>query len=406
MSPVFVLAFRNVTRHRRRSLLAILIIGFGITAMLLSAGFIQFSLHYGQEATIHSQLGHIRVVRAGYLDNGFANPFAYLLPDSASEKNAIQALPHVKTLAPRLAFNGLASFGNSTISFIGDGMDPAREAAFGDSVIITAGRPLSADDKHGIILGQGLATNLGVKIGDTVVLMSTPASGGINAVEGVVRGLFATIAKAYDDAALRVPLPMAQELMRVQGSHSWVLLLDNTDNVDSVLQDLRSRFPTQGLQFVPWTELADFHNKTVALFAKQIGVIKLIIAFIIVLSISNTLVMSVLERTGEIGTSMALGVTRSGTLRQFLAEAALLGVFGSILGLAVGYGLAELISAIGIPMPPGPGMAHGFIAGITVTPAMAIEAFLIGSVTTLLASAYPAWRASRLPIVTALRHNR
>jgi ABC-type transport system, involved in lipoprotein release, permease component len=99
-----------------------------------------------------------------------------------------------------------------------------------------------------------------------------------------------------------------------------------------VLVSLRDRFRDQALEFVPWYRLADFYNKTAELFSRQVAVLRIIIAVIIVLSISNSMMMSVLERTAEIGTALALGTRRGGILRQFLTEGASLGVFGGLLG--------------------------------------------------------------------------
>ncbi|MEO6749465.1 MAG: FtsX-like permease family protein, partial [Casimicrobiaceae bacterium] len=127
--------------------------------------------------------------------------------------------------------------------------------------------------------------------------------------------------------------------------------------------------------------------------------------FIIVLSIANTMTMAVAERTSEIGTAMALGARRTRILHQFIAEGVLLGLLGGLAGLAIGLALAPAISAVGIPMPRAPGMAHGHIAGILVTPRMGIEVLALAFVTALLASIYPAWKASRMLIVDALRHS-
>lgn len=162
----------------------------------------------------------------------------------------------------------------------------------------------------------------------------------------------------------------------------------------------------ESLEVVPWSKLADFYNKTVVLFSRQVGVVKAIIAIIIILSISNTMTMTVMERTVEIGTAMALGIRRSRILQLFLVEGSLLGAIGGLFGSMVGYGAARLISWIGIPMPPAPGMSRGFTAAIIVTPPAILEAILLAVFTTLIASVYPAWRASRMVIVDALRHNR
>ena len=133
---------------------------------------------------------------------------------------------------------------------------------------------------------------------------------------------------------------------------------------------------------------------------------KLIVAIIIVLSIANVMTMSVMERTGEIGTALAMGVPRSRILAQVVFEGLALGAIGGAAGLVVGFTLSKIISAVGIPMPPPPGMARGFSGEILVTGRIALDAFVLAVVTALVASIYPAWKASRMIIIDALRHNR
>jgi len=358
-----------------------------------------------REATIKTQLGHIQIVRPGYHDAGKADPYAFLLPDTIPELEPPDK-DRIKAVAPRLSFGGLISHGDATLSFIGDGVDPHEQAAFELNAQLSAGRNLSADDPNGIVVGKGLARNLGVGIGDKVVLLTNTVTGGVNAIEVTVRGLFTTATKAYDDAALRLPIQTARQLLRTKGSHAWVVLLNDTAQTDMVLEELRNKLGGENLEVIPWYALADFYNKTKVLFTKQIQGIKVIIVLIILLSISNTMTMSVMERIGEIGTAMALGVRRAGITRLFLTEGILLGCAGGLLGLAIGAPLAALISSIGIPMPPPPGMDSGYTGEILLTWNITIEAVALAACTTLVASILPAWKASRMQIVDALRHNR
>ena len=386
--------------------MAVSAVAFGVVALILAGGFIEWVYWAMREGTIQSHLGHVQVVRQGYLDGGMADPFAYLLPEKVPELEQIAAIKQVQAVAPRLSFNGLISHQESTISFIADGVSPEMEELLSRSLIILEGQGLASSDPQGITLGEGLAANLGASVGDTVVLLANGPRGGISAVEGHVRGIFSTVTKAYDDAALRMPLPMAQTLLKTSGAHRWLLLLQETSDTEPVLAQVKKLLAEKDMEVVPWYALADFYNKTVTLFEKQVGVMKMIIAIIIVLSISNTLMMSVMERTGEIGTVMALGFERRSILRVFLSEAVVLACIGGIVGLLLGLLLAKVISAIGIPMPPPPGMARSFIGEILVTWQLALEALALAFSTTLLASVYPAWKASRMEIVNALRHNR
>lgn len=399
------LALRNVLRQRRRSYIAILAIGFGVVAMMLAAGFIEWVLNETREDAIANQYGHLQIVRPGYHDGGQADPFAFLLPQTSPALHTLDQVAEVRSVSPRLVFHGLASHGESTLSFVGEGVDPARDPAL-RNLHVVKGQPFSATGGREILMGVGLAENLGVKVGDTVVLLVNTASGGINAVEGSVRGLTFTAMKGIDDSILRVSIGMARELMRVSGAHVWITMLRDTDLTDTVLSKLKTDAALRDLEVVPWTRLADFYNKTAELFSRQVNVVILIIALIIVLSISNTMTMSVMERTVEIGTAMALGVPRRRILALFILEGLLLGLLGGGIGITLGYLLALLASTIGIPMPPAPGMTSGFDAAIIITPAIILKAAALSIVTTLLASLYPAWRASRLVIVDALRHNR
>ena len=401
----FRLALRNVLRQRRRSGIAIAAICFGVMALMLSSGFIENILLANRDLATGQQFGHIQVSKRGYHDAGQANPYAYIMPGQTPALTLLQHTPGVVSVAPRLVFNGLISHGDSTLSFLGMGIDP-RLDPLARNLIIVQGKPLDPSNPKGILVGTGLAANLGVKVGDTVVLLTNLPTGGINAVEVKILGLASTAIKAQDDVIVRVPIALARTLLRVQGAHIWVVSLRDTDMTEQVLARLKGQAALQPYELIPWTQLADFYNKTVALFSRQMGVVKLIIAIIIVLSISNTMTMSVLERTVDIGTAMALGVRRTRILTLFLMEGTLLGVIGGILGIVLATLAATVISAIGIRIPPGPGFSQDLIARIIITPDIVVQALVLAIATTLIASLYPAWRASRLIIVDALRHNR
>lgn len=397
-------AAKNVLRQVSRTAAALTAVVFGVVSMVLAAGFIDWNLEFGRDHTIESQLGHLQVMKPGFPELGRSDPHAYLLPaEAATDLAELQTLPGYRADAPRLLISGLASSGDITLSFIGEGVDPAAEAILSASLRFPQGRNLLPDEPNAVIVGSGLAENLQAGIGTTLVLIANTETGGISAVETRVVGIFESITKAYDDVALRIPLPLARQLMRTEGEHLRLVLLDHVEDTDTTVRALRERLPGGRYQVVPWYDMADFYNKTVELFSKQVAVIYLIIAVIIVLAISNTMTMAVMERVGEIGTMMALGNRRRDILGIFVAEGCILGLLGAATGVGLGILLGLLISAIGIPMPPGPAMAWGYEAGIRLTAENLIKAAAIALATTVLASLYPAWRASRLQIVDALR---
>jgi putative ABC transport system permease protein len=402
----FLNAVRNVLRQRRRTAIAAGAIAFGVCALILAGAFIEWIFWATREGTIQSGLGHLHIARQGFHVEGGADPDRFRLPERALMLHTLETDARVRTIAPRVSFSGLASLGDTTISFVGEGVDPDAEGNFGEAKIIIDGEALAAGAPRDVILGYGLAENLGAKVGDTLILLTNLPGGGVNAVEARVRGLFATVSKAYDSSVMRVPLTLANELTRSRGAHRWVVVLRDTNLTSAVLADLQERYGNQGYEFKPWYALADFYIKTRDLLSRQMGVMFGFIGVIIVLTISNSMMMNVLERTAEIGTSMALGTRRSGVLLQFLGEGALLGLVGGIGGTVAGVVLAHLISLVGIPMPPPPGQEREFTAEMIVTVPLVAQALSLSVATALAAAAYPAWKASRIPIVDALRTGR
>ena len=401
----FGLASRNLRRNTQRTLVATLTVAFGIVAFLLAGGFIAWIFEQMRESAIHSQFGHVQIVRPDFFEKGIADPYAFLLPEKSEEQSLVERMPGFRSLAPRLAFSGLISHGDTTIAFIGDGVDPVNEKPVSSQVNIMSGRDLETADEAAVILGEGLARSMGVAPGDSVVMLVTAANGGPSAVEVKVAGTFATTTKEYDDSALRLPIQVARKLMKVKGATSWVVLLDETERTAEASRYLSEKLPKDKFEVVSWTALADFYNKTVVLFSRQVSVVKFIIGIIIVLTISNTQMMSVLERTTEIGTSLAIGLRRTTLMRMFVAEGVLIGAVGGVLGVLLGFVLAHAISAIGIPMPPPPGMARGVLGEIRIVPQLAVDALVLAVFTTFAASLLPAWKASRMIIVDALRRN-
>ena len=399
------LAARNLTRHRARTLISLSAIAFGVTALLLAGGFIEWIFWAMREAAIQTGLGHVQISRPGFRAAGLANPSRYLLAPNAPELDAARSAPGVQVLDQRLVISGLASSGENTVAFTGEATDPDADSKI-SKVLGVTGDGLSAQDPSGVLLGSGLAQALGVLRGDRVTLLVSLPGGGVNAVEGHVRGTFATGVKAFDDSAARIPIALGRQLLRTRGAHVWVVGLDATEHTDQAMTFLRGRLPPERFELASWLDLSDFYAKAVTLLSRQIDVVALFIGIIIVLGISNTLTMNVLERTGEIGTLMATGTPRRAILRLFLLEGVLLGVVGGLAGLAIGVALALLLSYIGIPMPPPPGRTTGYSAQILLNVPLAAGAFAMALVSTTLASLYPAWKASRLPIVDALRHNR
>lgn len=401
------LAFKNILRNKARTLITLGAIAFGCISLIITGGFMEDSFSQMREGFIRGFLGHIQIYKEGYLEKGASKPFDYMIPAPEKVMESVRTLEHVKIVTPRLEFSGLLSNGDTTVSFIGQGIDPEAENEISTAFLLQEGEKLSGGDEYLIMLGKGLVKGVGSKIGDPLILLTNTQGGSLNAIDVSLKGSFMTASKEYDDRAVRMPIKIAQKLLHTNDVQSIVVFLNDTDATD----DVRSRLDVMikkeglGLETRVWYELADFYTKTVELYRRQFLVIKIIIGIVVVLSVFNTMNMSVIERIGEVGTIMALGTKRAGVVAMFVLEGLVLGVLGGAVGLIAGYMLASFISYIGIPMPPPPGATVQWTARISIVPEVFAFSFVLAVVTSVISSIYPALKASKLEIADALRHN-
>lgn len=379
-------------------------IAFGVVSIILAGGFVADVFMQLAEATIHSQSGHIQVFKTDFLARGTRSPEKFVIDDPERITSPIEKLPGVDSVMNRLFFSGLINNGRRDLAIVGEGIEPDKEAHLGNFIQITAGRQLTNDDQQGIIVGQGVAHSLGLKPGSTVTLVLSAAEGAMNTLDFEVVGVFQSFSKDFDARAVRVPLAASQELMQTKGVNLMVIALANTHQTDVIQAALDTGLPS-GFESRNWKQLSDFYEKTVQLYDRQFGVLQAIILLMVLLSVANTVNMSVFERQGEFGTMLAMGEKRRAIAGLILSENTILGVVGSLLGIGIGVAIALVVSAIGIPMPPPPNANIGYTATIQVVPITLLAASLVGFSSTLLAAVLPAIKVSRLAVVDALRQN-
>lgn len=402
---MFKLAFRNIFRNRLRTGLTLAAIVSGVAAIIISGGFVEDVFVQLRESTIHSRLGHAQIYRAGYLEYGQQEPTRYLIEQPQPLVDKVRAIPHVQDVMTRVNFSGLANNGRADLPIIGEGVEADKEARLGTAMSFIAGHTLQDDNPFGVIVGEGVAAALQLELGSPLNLTVSTPDGALNTLEFTVVGIFRSFSKDYDDRAVRIPQAAAQELLFTPAVHSVVVALTDTAHTEAAVRELKKQLEPLGYDVKSWQELADFYNKTVALYKRQFGALQFIILVMLVLSVASTINMVVYERTGEFGTLLAVGLKRRQIFGLVLLENSLLGLVGGALGVLVGLLLAAGISAIGLPMPPPPGSNTAYTASIRIVPWVLGLAALTGAIAASVAAILPGRRASRLVVVDALRHN-
>lgn len=398
------LALRNVFRQKARTVVTLAAITMGVTGLILSSGFVADIIVQLGEAIIHSQTGHIQVFRKDFLDKGTRQPTKFLINQPDLTAASLARLPGAEIITGRMAFAGLLNNGKRDVAIVGEGIEPDKEAQLGTYLTLVAGKQLSKADITGIMVGQGVAQTLNVGPGDSVTLLMNTAEGALNTFDFIVTGVFQTFSRDFDAHAVRIPLKAAQELLSVDGTNLLVVMLKHTEMTKSTMVAIKELLSKENLDFRSWRQLSDFYDKSVEMYDRQFGVLRMIVLLMLLLSVANSINMSLFERTREFGTLLALGNRPSNVFWLVMVEGVMIGFIGATIGVLFGCVIGSVVSAAGIPMPPPPNANVGYIAHILLLPKDILTAWLVGFSATCLATILPARRAAKAEIVDALRH--
>jgi putative ABC transport system permease protein len=356
--------------------------------------------------TVEGRLGALQVHRAGFVDNIDAVPVKLNLPDAVELRAKLSGVKHVTGVTGRIQFNGLVTNGTSQTMFVGRGLDAATEALVCPKAAATVkagGRLLTAEDGAHALLGFELAESFGVQPGASVALQTTSPAGRANSLDLTVTGLTTSAFPFENKRVVTVPLKTAQALMGLEGRVTeYAVGVDDVVFVDVVAEELR-RLLGPDYEVHTWRELQPFLRDLIYRQNFILGAIALVLLVVVVTGIVNTMLMSVFERVREIGTLLAVGVRRYQVMLMFLIEASVIGLGGGVAGAAVGRAIVGLVAWKGLTFEVSGLNSVSTLRPVVTLPFLAL-AILVASVGAVLAALWPAWRASRMNPVDALRN--
>ena len=408
MGKFLLLAFRNVFRNRRRTIMTLLMVGGGVTGLLLSGGFFAFMVDGLREHTIKEGLGHLQIFTAEHFRRDEVRVLDTGIENWQQVAATIQAGPHIRGVAPRIEFYGMVSNGSKSSVFVGSAVDPAAESSLGFTPRLSSGTDLSPKPSGEVeaIIGSGLAKSMNVKVGDGLTILAVTSDGALNGVDVQIAGIVKTGYDEMDARYLRVTLASAQRLLQSDRVTNLVVGLDSTANTDAAAAALAPRLQGLPQQMVlkKWIDLATYYLQVRNMFFGIFLFLGVIVFFMVLMASVNTLLMAMFERTREIGTMLAMGTPRLWIVALFMLEATLTGCLGAIAGVLSGNLLGSIINASGLHMPPPPGYSVAISFKVLHVPAIMVGASILVIFSLALSSIIPAIRASRLQIAEALAH--
>lgn len=406
MLELTLLSLRNIFRNTRRTTITVLSIVIGFCALSSFGGFINFTFEGLRETTIRTQLGHVQIYAEGYWEKRIADPESVLIAKPQEVEALLADLPGISVITHRLSFSGLASVGNATVNVSVIGIVPEREEDFADFETVVDGRNLRPGDTEVGVIGEQLQKGLGAKIGDWVTVMTSSVGGVINVIDFQVIGVVKTGSKEYDSVFVKIPIDLAQQAQETDKVERIIVLLDDTNDLAKLLPQIEQRLTQFERTFETrtWLELAGFYSAVVSLYTGIFNVFAIIVGVVVMFSVANTMTMAVFERTSEIGALRAIGAPRIMLVGMFLLEGLAIGVLGGLLGIATSHLIAYGIDALGgIPMPAPPGMSQGYQAYLSVSGEVLLKSFVVILLASIVSSLYPAFSASRVQIIDALK---
>ncbi len=395
-------AFRNVIKNRKRTLLTASAVFFAALIVAVAMGWLNGWLILILDNYAKYQTGDFRITTEKFLKREKFVPVDEIVSDSAELLSKIRHIKGVLSAEERIKFGIMMAKGDTTVYTFGMGIDlTGSKLRLRDKIIN------GTFDESGIFIGKNLAKKLGVNIGDKLLLAAKTSEGGFNGIKLPVRGIYSFHVVAFDDQFFFIDLSNARKLLKIPEGTTEILIYTKKGVASDKTEAAIEKFLPTGLSMQSMKEQL---GKLYDIFSVMRWVYYLIYAAIVFLAsfvVVNTMMMSVFERTREIGTLKAMGMTDGDIFLNFILEGGIIGGLGSITGGALGFIFNFVFSRAGIDMDfvmqNYSAIPMEYIVHPQIGPEVLALTVILGIIIPSLATVYPAGRAKKLLPAEALR---
>lgn len=408
MSANWLLAWRNIWRHPRRTLLTMLAIAFGAGLLVFSIG-----LQLGQydlmiQNAVRVYQGLLQVQKKGYHDDPEIRASIPAIENLAEQLRQQSGLDSITARANGFA---LLSSEKRTYGAMVVGVQPEYEKNVSSLPgVIKQGRYLTSDSAQELVMGLSLARNMQLDIGDEVTLMGSGRDGSIAASILPVVGFYESGAREMDRNLVQMPLKAFQDIFSMQQQGHAIVIYHENIKQQSKLHNQFEQWLAghDDLAVLTWDEVQPGVKQMIELDYASGWLMYIVLVAVIVFSILNTFLMSVLERTREFGIMLALGYTPFNIGRLVMQEALILTLLGLLAGTLIGLAINYYYYVYGLTFEGMEEIASMYNMPAVIRPQISFNSVLTGPIVilifTLLAALYPASRIRKLQPVEAMHH--
>jgi ABC-type lipoprotein release transport system permease subunit len=406
-------AIRHLLRSKGRSLLTLLAVLIPVYTLVFMFGFASANLRDMFETATNLESGHFQVREVQEHATGGTLP---LIDDVAPVLDALDETNGVAWRTIRLDVPALASVGERSEAVFVQGVEPETVARITPiETLIVEGAYLT-DGSNGAVIGVELAETLGLSIGGEIILLGAHPEAAMGVLKVPVVGIFDAPDASMGRGLIQVDLASARSLVRRPTTATAVVAMVegvtgpwDVDKIDAVTADLSTKLP-EGFEIVDWRELAPMVVSYMNIMRPALMIMAGTFFILGALVVVNTLYLSVMERTRELGLIRALGSSRLRVMGMIMTEAGILAVAGAFYGAIAGLAVIWIVEAFGgIPLPSS--FAEVFrsigLSGVIHLRAelgdVVLSAVAMAAVA-LFAALFPAWRAAQFEPVEAMRY--
>jgi ABC-type lipoprotein release transport system permease subunit len=400
----WTIAFRDLVRYRRRTFTTILAVALGLTVIMLMAGMLRGMVDSSLRDNIRINTGHMQLRDESFEIEKMSLLARDLLEEPGVRTEQIETLPEVVSAAPVLWASTVLSTARESAGLQIWGIDPASPFHEPLRQGLVEGSYLTADSRGEILLGKRLADDMAITVGDRVSLATGNSNGAIDEGLFTVAGIYNTGFPSYDQSSVIMPLSQAQSLTRTGDRASTIIVtLGDSDDTAAVASTLAA----PEITILTWEDLNQLMLTLMETGGTFYYIIYVIVILVVAVLISNTLLMSVFDRTREMGILSSLGMKQRQIMLMVLLEAVILSLIGIAIGLVLGLSTVYYLAQVGFNLGEDTaGLMENIAMGSRLYPAMAPDQFMILSLLMLaivtMVSVYPAWVAARMEPVEAL----
>ncbi len=400
----WAIAYRDLVRNRRRSLLTLLAVALGMMVLIMMSGLMSGMFSSGLRENIRLNTGHLQLRDDSYEIEKLSLLSRDLLQDSEALVGQAEALNEVQSVAPILWTSGILSTIRESTGLKVTGIDPTDTFHTPIREGIVSGTYFTLDGRDELLLGERLADDMNIPVGQRVSLVVGNANGQPEEAVFTVVGLFNTGIPGFDQNTVMMPLARAQAFTGVGNrTSSIIVMLHDREETEKVAAALGA----SGIKILTWQDLNSILLETVEMAMGFYYIIYFIVILVVAVLIANTLLVSVFERTREMGILAALVMKGRQLMLMFLFEATILALAGIAFGQVLGFAVVAYMGQVGISfsedaMASVEGVAYGSTMYAEFAPDQAVILAVFMFVVVTLVSLYPAWYAARLDPIKAL----